>query len=300
MAALRSFRVVFALVACVAGINLSAAGASSGASLDAAGGAADVSGADAVAVRLHPPVELDCSAVRMHVMGNSIDSDVGVRDPSASWPRQMQNGLNESPMLDRLIVINSAVPGSTVVRQNPWDPLGERPAFRLVTHVHTVIASIPIAARSDAIVVIHPSLIDLQDTTVSEAVVVQRSVGGISDVVNAFTAAGVTRVVIVPTLPIGRSSNDLHVLFLGIDMQARIAAQNAALVAAGFLPSGMRSSITDASGFGDPRYYDGFNSLDAPSGPDYMHPDADGHRVIAADVGTDPRLVASLAASCAG
>lgn len=297
MSAQRSSRAVLALIVALASVS-GAAAAEGRPAVDSIDGSATAS-EQGTAVRLHPPVELDCRSVRMHVMGNSIDSDVGVRDPAASWPHQMQDGLNASPMLDGLRVVNSAVPGSTVVRQNPWDPLGERPAFRFVTHVHTVIESIPADLRSGAIVIIHPSLIDLQDTTVSDAVAVQRSVDGIGFVVNALNTAGITRVIILPTLPVGRSSNDLHILFINIDLQARIVAQNAALVAAGFVPAGVRSSLYDASGYGNPVYFDGFNSLDAPAGADYMHPDADGHRVIAADVGTDPRLVAALAASCA-
>ncbi len=288
-----------AFAVALAGLAAGVSPASGGPAVDTIDDAATVTGPGAAAVRVHPPVELDCSAVRMHVMGNSIDSDVGVRDPASTWPRQMQDGLNASPMLDGLRVVNSAVPGSTVVRQNPWDPLGERPAFRLVTHVHTVIASIPTASRSGAIVVIHPSLVDLQDTTVSDAVVVQRSIDGIRSVVNSLNAAGITRVIVLPTLPVGRWSNDQHIFFIGVDLQSRIAAQNAGLVAAGFVPTGIRSSLYDASGYGNPVYFDGFNSLSAPAGADYMHPDADGHRVIAADVGTDPRLVAALAASCA-
>ncbi|MDP2292529.1 MAG: hypothetical protein Q8M22_15165 [Actinomycetota bacterium] len=289
---------MLAFAMALAGVVASVSPASGGPAIDTIDDAATVAAPGAAAVRLQPPSELDCSAVRLHVMGNSIDSDVGVRDPAATWTRQMQNGLNTSPMLDGLRVVNSAVPGSTVVRQNPWDPLGERPAFRFVTHVHTVIGSIPAAARSGAIVIIHPSLVDLQDTTVSAAVAVQRSIDGVRSVVNSLHAAGITHVIVLPTLPVGRWSNDLHILFIAVDLQARIAAQNAGLVTAGFVPAGIRSSLYDASGYGNPVYFDGFNSLDAPAGADYMHPDADGHRVIAADVGTDPRLVAALAASC--
>ena len=293
----RSLRVLLALALAIGGVAAGATAAGSVPAVDPIDEAAAVP-EQAVAVRLQPPAELDCTAVRMHVMGNSIDSDFGVRDPATIWPRQMQDGLNASPMLDGLRIINSAVPGSTVVRQNPWDPLGEQPAFRFVTHVHSVIASIPTAARSRAIVIIHPSFIDLQDTTVSDAVAVQRSVDGIRSVVNSFNAAGITRVIVLPTLPVGRRTNDLHIFFIAVDLQSRIAAQNAALVTAGFVPAGIRSSLYDATGYGNPVYFDGFSPLDPTTGPDDMHPDADGHRVVAADVGTDPRLVAALAASC--
>lgn len=242
------------------------------------------------AQRLDPPVELDCATpdVNLIILGNSTDSGFE-KPPGTTWPSIMVKDLNTSPMLNGLDDNDKAVPGQTITRPSPWNPKGDEPRWRLITHVDTVIASVPAEQRHNNIVIIHPSFIDVQDGDVDDAFAIQRAVDGIILSRQKLLDAGFP-VIIEPMRPITRNSDEYHEVVAGFSLQYRINGTNGLLAKYGLLPAEYTVPLMGADGYGIASLYEVADGL---------HPTPEAHRIIAVAMEQDQRIIAALEERCA-
>ncbi len=270
-------------------------------SLGAVGFRSDIQTGASAAVtarRLATPYSVDCSATRLVVFGNSIESSLGVAPPDLPWPSLTTSLLNSLPDVQGVTLANESVAGSAIVSPG---------VFGAPPMSSTVQQRLPAYARfgyRNLTVVIHPSIIELQVQTdgLTDEAAAKRALGGVIQAKQRLTDAGVRFVLVLPTAPVTDTMNTTSKT-RGVNLNRRVQLLNSAMATAGMTPTAMPTNpLSDSLGMGIPRYFD---NLRFPPGypfpttsSDGQHPDRDGHQRLALSVASQPDLRTALFSTC--
>jgi hypothetical protein len=241
------------------------------------------------------PVAPPCSHITVVVFGNSIDAELDPASPP--WPIRMEGFLHVRPEYAAIDVVDRAASGSMIVGPSVY---ATGPMSRLVTAIPEVMRGYSAADKARMIVLIHPSFGEISNVTAADTdeSVVARAVAGIQTSVAIAVDEGVAAVVVMPMMPVTGAAEYLQ----RFPMNRRISAVNAELAMLGVTPASMPVSplLDPETGLADDRYFDDFVS----PGPfmagsaDGVHPDADGHAILALAMANLAELRAELAALC--
>ncbi len=224
------------------------------------------------------PGPLDCSRADVVVFGSSTDyaAGVGKHNIPRAWPEVLEREFGSDSEVVGLRVTNEARPGSTSTVKSIW---GEADEFRVITHIPDVFDRYSDERRERTLVIVSPSIADLQINHGD----VDEAVDGIEQIVELLDSLGIRRTLVLPMNPIAHRS---IANFDRPGLNRQVQAFNEQLLSVGLLPrSYAESPLLSANGVdGATEYYDDFENRDMHGNtvpPDYLHPDPDGHRLIA-------------------
>ncbi len=224
------------------------------------------------------PGQLDCSRADVVVFGSSTDyaAGVGKHNIPRAWPELLERDFGSDSEVVGLRVTNEARPGSTSTVKSIWGPANE---FRVITHIPDVFDGYSEERRERTLVIVSPSIADLQINHGD----IDEAVDGIEQIVELLDSLGIRRTLVLPMNPTAHRS---IANFDRPGLNRQVQAFNEQLVSVGLLPrSYAESPLLAANGVdGATEYYDDFENRDMHGNtvpPDYLHPDPDGHRLIA-------------------
>lgn len=229
-----------------------------------------------------PAVEADRPIV---VFGNSTDLSAGHGDEyrPLAWPAVLQAIVDDHPDIGPATVINEAQPGSTIDAPSGW---GYGSNLRLVTHAPAVLDRYTPPERARMVVVIAPSVIDLQFNEARA----DASVSGLLDVVDIVRSFGVGEIVVLPMNPVS-AGIDEH-----LGLNDAVESFNAALDRRGISAYPRSPLLAPGSNDGLDEFYDDYpgRNLDGELVlGDGIHIEEQGQRLIAETVA--PVVLATLA-----
>lgn len=250
---------------------------------------------EVVAERVEQTEVLDCSDNLIVVFGNSTDSVTGVNidDMSKAWPARLQALIQNNPQFSGVSVFNNAKPGVTMDYPNPWsDAHGQR----WTADIPFVFADYSPEMRANAVVILSPSIIDLQlnDGDVDATLL------GFQKAYDMLKNEGIKTIV---TLPMNSVVEDSLMSFTYPWLVDKMDEFNDRLEELGMLLYDQSPIAIEGSNpaVGDPTNYDDFSGLGldgAYVAADGLHIDADGNEKIANMLVEPDNLPAILNSVC--